>query len=114
MAIQYPTALDSFTNPTAANTLANSTPSHAEQHANANDAIAALEAKVGVTSSAVTSSLDYRLAQLEARGTWVDKETPSGAIDDSNVTYTLAFTPVAGSDHVFLNGVLQNAGGNDY
>lgn len=116
MATQFPTALDSFTNPTSANTLANSTPSHSQQHANANDAIEALEAKVGVDSSGVNTSLDYRISQLEAAssGTWVDKEVPSGAIDDSNVTFTLEFTPRSGSDHVFLNGVLQNAGGNDY
>lgn len=37
-----------------------------------------------------------------------DKEVPSGLINDSNVTFTLAHTPTAGSEHVFLNGVLQN------
>jgi hypothetical protein len=41
-------------------------PSHSAQHANSNDAIEALQAKVGADSSAVTSSLDYKVAQLEA------------------------------------------------
>lgn len=36
-----------------------------------------------------------------------DKEVPSGSINDSNVTFTLAHTPTAGSEHVYLNGVLQ-------
>ena len=46
---------------------------------------------------------------------FVNKETPTGSIDDSNVTFTLAHTPVTGSVDVFLNGVLQDPGaGNDY
>jgi len=46
---------------------------------------------------------------------FVDKEIPSGAINGSNTTYTLANTPVLGSEHLYLNGVLQESGsGNDY
>jgi hypothetical protein len=46
---------------------------------------------------------------------FVDKEIPSGSINGSNVTYTLANTPVSGSDHLYVNGVLQESGsGNDY
>lgn len=46
---------------------------------------------------------------------FVDKETPSGSIDGSNVTFSLANTPVAGSEHVYLNGqLLESGGGNDY
>lgn len=46
---------------------------------------------------------------------FVDKETPSGAINGSNTSYTLANTPTVGSEHVYLNGVLQESGsGNDY
>jgi hypothetical protein len=59
MAITFPTSLDSFTNPLGTDYL--NVLSHAEQHSNVNDAVEALEAKVGVTSSAVTSSLDYLL-----------------------------------------------------
>lgn len=46
----------------------------------------------------------------------VTRETPSGTVNGSNVTFTLAFTPAtAGSEHLYLNGILQNAGGaNDY
>lgn len=65
MAITYPTALDAFTNPIATDLLDSLTVPHDVQHANANDAIEALEAKVGVTSSAVTSSMDYRMNAAE-------------------------------------------------
>jgi hypothetical protein len=46
---------------------------------------------------------------------FVDKETPSGSVNGSNTTFTLANTPTTGSEHVYLNGVLQESGsGNDY
>lgn len=64
MATNFPASLDSLTNPTSSDPL--NSPSHAGQHANTNDAIEALEAKVGVDGSAVTTSLDYKVAQLES------------------------------------------------
>lgn len=57
MAINYPVSTDTLTNPTAGQKLNN--PDHATQHANINDIAEALEAKVGVDSSAVVTSLDY-------------------------------------------------------
>jgi len=46
---------------------------------------------------------------------FVDRETPSGAKNGSNTTFTLSSAPVSGSEHVYLNGVLQEPGtGNDY
>lgn len=65
MAINFPTSLDNLTNPTSTNPL--TSPDHAGQHADANDAIEALQAKVGVNSSAVTTSLDYKVAQVELK-----------------------------------------------
>jgi hypothetical protein len=61
VATNFPASLDALTNPTGSDTLAS--PDHAGQHADSNDAIEALQAKVGVDSSAVTSSLDYKVAQ---------------------------------------------------
>jgi hypothetical protein len=46
MPTNYPTSLDNFTNPTANDSL--NLPSHSTQHANANDAIEAIEAKLGI------------------------------------------------------------------
>jgi len=46
---------------------------------------------------------------------FVDKEVPSGSINGSNTSFTLANTPVSGSEHVYLNGLLMRSGaGNDY
>jgi hypothetical protein len=63
MAIQFPEELDSFLNPQPTDSVA--IVSHAEQHSNANDAIEALEAKVGTDNSLVSTSHDYRIRQLE-------------------------------------------------
>ncbi len=42
-------------------------------------------------------------------------ETPSGTVNGSNVTFTLANTPVAGTERVYQNGVrLEPGAGNDY
>lgn len=44
-----------------------------------------------------------------------DAETPAGTINSANVTFTLANTPSpAASLQLFVNGVLQRAGGVDY
>lgn len=59
MTTNFPTSLDTFINP--ASTDSQATVSHASQHDNINDAVAALEAKVGINSSAVTSSIDYKI-----------------------------------------------------
>jgi hypothetical protein len=59
MATNFPTSLDSLTNPTASDKLNSGTVPHATQHATLNDAVEALEAKVGVDGSAVTTSHDY-------------------------------------------------------
>lgn len=73
MAINFPTSLDSLSNPLSTDKLNN--PSHSGQHADVNDAIEALEAKVGVDGSAVTSSLDYKVTQVEG------KVLPAGGAD---------------------------------
>lgn len=64
MATNFPTSLDSLTNPTSGDSL--NSPSHSTQHANANDAIEALQAKVGVDNSNVTTSLDYKIRNIES------------------------------------------------
>jgi hypothetical protein len=48
-------------------------------------------------------------------GTFSDAEVPSGTINGSNVTFTLAHTPSPAADLTcFLNGVEQRAAGADY
>jgi hypothetical protein len=46
MAINYPTSLDSFTNPSASSLL--TSPSHAQQHADINDAMEAVQTKLAI------------------------------------------------------------------
>jgi len=65
MATNFPTSLDALTNPTSSDSL--SSPSHSAQHANVNDAVEALQVKVGIDSSADTSSHDYLIADLVSR-----------------------------------------------
>lgn len=60
--ITFPTTLDNFANPSSGDAL--NSPDHATQHTDANDAIEALQAKVGVNSSAVTTSHDYKLGEV--------------------------------------------------
>lgn len=46
---------------------------------------------------------------------YIIRETPAGTINGSNVTFTLATAAVSGTECVYLNGILQDAGsGNDY
>ena len=52
---------------------------------------------------------------IMAPSDFVTRETPSGTINGSNTTFTLANTPIVGTEQVFLNGILQDSGsGNDY
>ena len=92
MATNFPTSLDTLTNPTSSDSL--NSPSHSAQHANVNDAVEALQVKVGINSSADTSSLEYRIAQLEAAGSPIVKVaafTSSGTWTvPSGVTYAVA------------------------
>jgi hypothetical protein len=66
MTTAFPTTLDDFTNPTPADNLNTPAVLHSTQHANVNDAVEALEAKVGADSSAVAASLDYKVTQLQS------------------------------------------------
>ena len=113
MATNFPASLDSLTNPTSSDSL--NSPSHSAQHANSNDAIEALQAKVGVDSSAVTTSLDYKVAQLESdvaglvtgkilqvvRVTDTTQRSTTSTSDvDANISVTI--TPTSASSSIIL------------
>ena len=90
MATSFPTGLDALTNPTSANGL--NSPDHAGQHSDANDAIEALQAKVGVNSSAVTTSLDYKFSNL---GVWTSyTPTFSSGVTAGNGTWIAAYSVI--------------------
>ena len=89
MASNFPTSLDTLTNPSGADTL--DSPDHSTQHANANDILEAIEAKVGIDSSAVNASHDRKLSNV----TGSDKATSvTGAETLLNKTL---FTPIIDS-----------------
>lgn len=74
MPTQFPIALDDFLNPTSASTLGTPGLKHSEQHANTNDAIEAIQLRVGVVGSADTSSLTKQVDDLRlAASTFLDQ-----------------------------------------
>ena len=68
----YPTSLDTLTNPTSSDGLAS--PPHATQHTDVNDIVEALEAKVGITASTPTSGKVLTGGVSAGTSTW---ETPA-------------------------------------
>lgn len=83
MATSFPTSLDSLTNPTSTDTT--TAVDHAAQHANANDAIEALQTKVGINSSAVTSTHDYKLSEVTSTDKAVGK-TATQTLTNKRIT----------------------------
>ncbi len=79
MSVTFPTTLDALTNPISTNPLNN--PSQSAQHADENDAIEALEAKVGVNSSAVNTSIDYLLKSTSSSNPGHKHTLADGATD---------------------------------
>ena len=98
MATNFPASLDTLTNPTSSDSL--SSPSHSAQHANVNDAVEALQAKVGADSSAVTTSLDYRVGQLETGGGGM---TVSSTAPSSPVEGDMWYDDTSGRTYVYYD-----------
>ncbi|HEV2329355.1 MAG TPA: hypothetical protein VGY56_11270 [Verrucomicrobiae bacterium] len=76
----FPTALDAFNNPAAGTPQNQPGYQHDVQHSNLNDAVAALQAKVGVNNSTVAASLDYRIGRLENTNVVVSVNGQIGAV----------------------------------
>ena len=104
MAITYPTTLDTFSNPTGTDLLenANANLDHDVQHSNANDAIEALQAKVGVNSSAVTTSHDYKLSEVVSTDKSVGKTATQTLTNKTLTSPTITGATVTTSS---VNGV---------
>lgn len=69
----------------------------------------------GTISNTVAQGNDPRIIGGLQLAKVIKRETPSGTINGSNTSFSLANTPVVGSEEVYLNGVQQDSGaGNDY
>ena len=106
MSINFPTSLDSLPNPTGTELLENATLAldHDQQHSNANDAIEALEAKVGVNSSAVTTTHDYKLSAVTSTAKALTSGTSTQSVTGLTlVSPTLTLTSDATGDTYYRN-----------
>jgi len=99
MATSFPASLDTLTNPTSGDSL--NSPSHSGQHADANDAIEALQAKVGVDGSAVATSIDYKLnntvATLTGTQTLTNKTINNAIVQGLEESWNVAATAATGT-----------------
>lgn len=104
MAINYPTSLDSLSNPSAIDALNNATTPHATQHGNLNDIVEALEAKVGINGSAVTTSHDYKLSAVTGSAKALTSGTSGQSVTNLTlVTPTLTIGSDATGDMYYRN-----------
>lgn len=78
MATSFPGSLDSLTNPTGTDAMNSPSVDHTAQHSNMNDAIEAIEAKVGVDDAAFASpqTQDY-----QARNNLISTQTSTARVD---------------------------------
>ena len=104
MASNYPGALDSFVNPTATDTLDSATVPHADQHANLNNAVRAVEVTLGVnpqggsaTVVARLDALDSTVAGKAATNQTMYVGTTAIAINRSSASQTLTGTSIDGN-----------------
>lgn len=88
MPTQFPLGLDDFNNPTGASSLSDPAVLHSEQHSNINDAVEAIQRKIGITNSADTASLTNRVnALLIASGAYATTAQLNAAINTALSTY---------------------------
>lgn len=67
MATNYPNSLDILVNPTANDTLNSTTVPHADQHANANDAIEAIQTVLGINPAGEYLTVKDRIIGVEGQ-----------------------------------------------
>jgi len=91
LATNFPASLDNLSNPAATDSLAG----HATLHGNVNDALEALQAKVGVNGSAVSTSLDYKIASIESQLFDLDNQSDS----------TLELLGLDGNNDLVITGI---------
>ena len=114
MPTNFPTGLDDFENPTSSTILNGGGDGeliHSLQHTNANDAIEALERKVGAENSIDPASLDYKIRNLQN-----SLSNLSNTVDDGNANKVSSFNNRQGDvvltqDDISDLGFLVGGGG---
>lgn len=76
MSTQYPTGIDNFINPQATDNEDTAGVEHDLQHADANDAIKAIQTKLGITGSADGNSIDFIINNLIKAGNGAPSGNP--------------------------------------
>ena len=108
MATTFPTALDDFTNPPGTTLLSgggNAALSHSGQHANLNDAVEAIEAKIGVNGSAITSSIQYKITDL---ATQLNTKTSNNTTYTWDAAQRSAISAISSSANITIDFSISN------
>ena len=97
MATNYPGGIDDFNNPTPTDYLDSATVPHAAQHANANDAIEAVETELGTNPKGTYASVKARLDAATPNDTAneVVKRDANGEFVAGAVTIDTTKTPTS-------------------
>jgi hypothetical protein len=101
----FPVSLDQFNNPTSSTKTNAPGFDHAEQHTNANDAIEALQSKIGIDQSLDEESIDFKIRRLLSRRL-VNKTFGVG--DGIATQFALNFAPI-GDSLILVDGVERSA-----
>lgn len=101
MAINFPTSLDNFTNPSSGNTL--DSPSHSLQHSDINDAVEAMQRKVGVGTAVAGSASAGQVLTISAAGTSTWSTPTPGALVLLNTTIFSAVTSFSLANDTFTS-----------
>lgn len=101
----FPVSLDQFNNPTSSTKTNAPGFDHAEQHTNANDAIEALQSKIGIDQSLDEESIDFKIRRLLSRRL-VNKTFGVG--DGIETQFALDFAPI-GDSLILVDGVERSA-----
>lgn len=101
MAIVYPNALDNLTNPAAGSAI--TAPPHGQQHADANDAIEALQSKLGVGAGSATATNKLLVGTGNGTSTWGG--TVSAIVVNNSTIGTPSMTGGTIISSVYNNGV---------
>lgn len=115
MVSNFPNELDVILNPNSTDEL--SSPSHSQQHANANDAIRAIEEKIGVNGSTNPNSLDYKIAHLVSNTADIVTLLGVAGNNDQNVTgieNKTALDTFDGNVFSYVKYYIQISHNNDY